>query len=230
MDQIVTNSQNPGICHRFLSSILPSCCPIGKALDIYSRFYDLISNNARFLAAENRLLRFWRDLVDHGIFILRRIHDSAIEVFVAQATKPVTLGSSIETVPDSSQRGNRNLRMNDQIMQLALHQDPSAEKDYQLRIIDENQAEGGDREIPQDVNCSPSSIVEEKGIEVQKERRAPKKMVSINENVEIFSTSKKNKRIMSKKWSFAIESQSEESKPLRSILKVGSKLTDVNNE
>lgn len=82
-------------------------------------------------------------------------------------------------------------------------------------------------------SCKEREVVTKEEGEEQKEnpKKAPKKMVSINENVEEIFSSKKKKRSKSFKKSKSLEQQQEEEekeeiKPLRSILKVKSNLDE----
>ncbi|XAR49085.1 hypothetical protein NMG60_11032143 [Bertholletia excelsa] len=133
---------------------------------------------------------------------LRRIFDFFVQNLAAQALKTVTLG---DPLPRSSMT----------------HHDPGPNEWEQgnsdsdvSTCVDDNLDDG---------HLYANLSIEEK---TKKQKGPPKKMVSINEATEVMYPSKAKKKKRKTEKSASMESGKEQLKPLKSILRVGSSLSE----
>lgn len=243
MDQNGNNPQILAIYHRFLNFVQLIECPVRNALTIPGRLCNFIASSAVLAAEDLKKHLSWEGLLCHGLSIVQKLHDLIMKILEAQATKPVTLGRP--TPCSSTQVPNFHFHASQ-----SHNEDSSEEKHYfsvkatkqAKEVEDDSNLPGDKKELSQvqnivddDVQSSSSlSIIQEKDDkELEKDqivtlpqKRAPKKMVSINENVEIYPIESKEKMKSFERLS-SREDENEESKPLKSILKkVGSNVKD----
>ncbi|KAK2984093.1 hypothetical protein RJ640_028557, partial [Escallonia rubra] len=193
-------------------------CPLCHLMFIGRRFFDFLM---RSLAIEILVPLSLGCPLCHGSVIFRKLLGFFMQTFAEQAYKPVTLGGSPEksadppspqtlhSTYDGTPREDTKQAGNAEKSAAAVN---GVEKDTkELSKVQENGEEKGNATA----NTAATGA------------RAPKKMVSISDNVEEINTGKKRdkqKAGIQKLPSW--ESDKEEAKPLKSILKVGSNVKE----
>lgn len=229
MDQGENKIQLFGIFNELLCYIMSFGCPVCFSLSICQRLFNLFKDTAAELAGQIYMITSldlsWRN----GLPIVNRLYEFVVQSLAAEATKPVTLGDSMDnslvnTSQSRSNPGNGNHSSNE----LVVHsEDSSAVPKLEEAVVeDDPDLKNGESELSLVISeeNEGDEIVEEEAPETSlgTENKAPKKMVSINDNVEeiYFSKKKKKKKKSTEKVPSIKEQVKEEPKPLKSILKV----------
>uniref|UniRef100_A0A803Q024 Uncharacterized protein n=1 Tax=Cannabis sativa TaxID=3483 RepID=A0A803Q024_CANSA len=166
----------------------------------------------------------------HGI--CNRIFHFMMNSLVLQAIKRVTLGH--QSPSDAATCDKFGIK-SDQIIEgtsgksrtsrarLMLENNNTEDSDKKLSSI---QGTKVDKELKNEFKSGVADEITEEGQAALQQKKAPKKMVSINDRVEeIHKIMKKRKRSRSfDKFNSFENGEDDESKPLKSILKVGSKI------
>ncbi|XP_009773599.1 uncharacterized protein [Nicotiana sylvestris] len=235
MDKRENKIQLLGIFNEFLCYIMSFGCPVCYSLSIcrwlFNLFKDTTAGHVNMITS---LDYSWRN----GFLIINRLFEFVVQSLAAEAIKPVTLGDSmnyslVKTSQSRAKPGNRNSSSNEQI----LHSEDSTSdvlpKLEETAVEDDSVLKNGENDLSQLTNEENEGdvIVEEEAPRpsMETQNKAPKKMVSINDNVEeiYFSKKKKMKKKKSTENVPSIkEQEKEEPKPLKSILKVGSNIND----
>nr|XP_016454213.1 PREDICTED: uncharacterized protein LOC107778468 [Nicotiana tabacum] len=230
MDKGENKIQLLGICNEFLCYIVSFGCPVCYSLSICRWLFNLFKDTT---AGHVNMITSLDYSWCNGFLIINRLFEFVVQSLVAEAIKPVTLGDSmnyslVKTSQSRANPGNKNSSSNEQI----LHSEDSASdvlpKLEETAVEDDSVLKNGENDLSQQTSEeNDDEIVEEEapGPSIETQNKAPKKMVSINDNVEeiYFSKQKKMKKKKStEKVPYIKEQEKEEPKPLKSILKVGS--------
>ncbi|KAK6804909.1 hypothetical protein RDI58_002693 [Solanum bulbocastanum] len=236
MDQGENKIQLFGILNEFSCYIMSFGCPVCFSLSICRWLFNLFKDTAAEIAGQiymiTRLDLSWRN----GFLIVDRLYEFLVQSLAAEATKPVTLGDSmgyslVNTSQSRSNPGNGNHSTNEHV----LHSEDSSSrvipKLEEAIVEDDPVLENEESELSQATSeeNEGGKIVEEEasGSSMETQNKAPKKMVSINDNVEeIYFSKKKKKKKSTEKVPSNKEEVKEEPKPLKSILKVGSNVNE----
>lgn len=237
MDQGENKIQLFGIFNELLYYIMSFGCPVCFSLSICRWLFNLFKDTAAEIAGQIYMIRSldlsWRN----GLPIVNKLYEFVVQSLAAEATKPVTLGDSMDyslvnTSQSRSNPGNGNHSTNEHV----LHSEDSSShvvpKLEEAVVEDDPVLENIESELSQvtsDENEGDKIVEEEApGPSMETQNKAPKKMVSINDNVEeiYFSKKKKKKKKSTEKVPSINEQVKEEPKPLKSILKVGSNVNE----
>lgn len=168
-----------------------------------------------------------RDHHFQSLSCCNKLYNFFMKTLLAYALKPVILGRPLHQNLDcKAQKGTTN--ETDQMLH-SQNQTSSEGKQESKTTTDSSMIENTEGNVNGDRKDDHEREVEEEAAmpSVVLEKKAPKKVVSINETVEEIPTSKKKlrrKKSTDKLSSFEI--QEDETKPLKSILKVGSNIGD----
>ncbi|KAJ8529464.1 hypothetical protein K7X08_036299 [Anisodus acutangulus] len=226
MDQGENKIQLFGMFNEFLCYIMSFGCPVCYSLSICRCLFNLFKDTAAEIAGRIYMITSldlsWRN----GFLIVNRLYEFLVQSLAAEAIKPVTLGDMSQS---RSNPDNENHSSNEHV----LHSEDSSSrvvpKLEEAVVEDDSVLENGESDLSQETSeeNEGDKIVEEEapGPSVGTQNKAPKKMVSINDNVEEIYFSKKKKKSTEKVPSIK-EQIKEELKPLKSILKVSSNATE----
>ncbi|CAN4111190.1 unnamed protein product [Withania somnifera] len=240
MDQGENKIQLFGIFNEFLCYIMAFGCPVCYSLSICRWLFNLFKDTAAEMAGQLYMITSLELSWRNGFLIVNRLYEFFLQSLAAEATKPVTLGNSMDhslvnTSQSQSHPGNGNYSSNEH----ALHPEDSIScvvPELEEAVVeDDSVLKNGESDLSQVTGEENEGykIVEEEipGPSMGTQNKAPKKMVSINDNVEeIYFSKKKKKRKLTEKVPSIKEQVKEELKPLKSILKVGSNVDENWNE
>ncbi|KAM3378217.1 hypothetical protein P3S68_010630 [Capsicum galapagoense] len=219
-----------GIINEFLCYIMSFGCPVCYSLSICRWLFNLFKDTAAEIAGQVYMIRSLDLSWCSGFFNVNRLYEFVAQSLDAEAIKPVTLGdtSQSRSNPDNGTRASNGR---------VLHPEDSSSrvvpKLEEAVVEDDAILENGESELSQVTSeeNEGDKIVEEEapGPSMETQNKAPRKMVSINDDVEeiYFSKKKKKKKKKSTEKVPSIKEQVEEEiKPLKSILKVGSNVNE----
>lgn len=239
MDQGKNKIQLFGIFNEFLCYIISFGCPVCFSLSICRWLFNLFMDTAARMAGQIYMITSldlsWRN----GLLIVDRLFEHLVQSLAAEATKPVTLGDPMDySLVNTSQSRSNPGYGNHSTTEHVLHSEDSSShvipKLEEAVVEDDPVLENEESELSQVTSeeNEGDKIVEEgaSGSSMETQNKAPKKMVSINDNVEEIYFSKKKKKKNKKKSTEKVPSNKEEveeePKPLKSILKVGSNVNE----
>ncbi|XP_006361877.1 uncharacterized protein [Solanum tuberosum] len=237
MDQGENKIQLFGIFNEYLCYIMSFGCPVCFSLSICRRLFNLFKDTAAEIAGQIYMITSLNLSWRNGFLIVDRLYEFVVQSLADEATKPVTLGDSkghslVNTSQSRSNPGTGNHSTNEHV----LHSEDSSSrvipKLEEAVVEDDPVLENEESELSQVTSeeNEGDKIVEEEasGPSMETQNKAPKKMVSINDNVEeiYFSKKKKKKKKSTEKVPSNKEEVKEEPKPLKSILKVGSNVNE----
>ncbi|PHT41160.1 hypothetical protein CQW23_20014 [Capsicum baccatum] len=209
-----------GIINEFLCYIMSFGCPVCYSLSICRWLFNLFKDTAAEIAGQVYMIWSLDLSWCSGFFNVNRLYEFVAQSLDAESIKPVTLGDTSQSQSNGTRASNGHV----------LHPEDSSSrvvpKLEEAVVEDDATLENGESELSQVTSeeNEGDKIVEEEspGPSMETQNKAPRKMVSINDDVEeiYFSKKKKKKKKKSTEKVPSIKEQvKEEIKPLKSILK-----------
>ncbi|KAK4379001.1 hypothetical protein RND71_000863 [Anisodus tanguticus] len=220
MDQGENKIHLFGIFNQFLCYIMSFRCPVCYSLCICRWLFHLFKDTAAEIGGQIYTIMCSNFSWRNGFLIVNRLYEFVVQSLDAEAIKPVTLGdtSQSRSNPDNGNRSSNEHALNseDPSCRVVPKLDKAVAKDDSVIKNGENDLS----QVTSEENGGDKTAEEEApGPSMGTQNKAPKKMVSINDNVEEIYFSKKKKKSTEKVPSIK-EQVKEELKPLKSILKV----------
>ncbi|CAN4108694.1 unnamed protein product [Withania somnifera] len=211
-------------------------CPVCYSLSICRWLFNLFKDTAAEVAGQIYMITSLDLSWLNGFPIINRLYEFALQSLDAEETKPVTLGDSMDySLVKTSKFGSNPANGKHSSNEHALHSEDLSShvvpKLEEAVVEDDSVLKNRESDLSQVTSeeNEGDKIVEEEAPEpsMGTQNKAPKKMVSINDNVEEIYFSKKKKKKKSTEKVHSIKEQvKEEPKPLKSILKVGSNVNE----